>query len=69
MFKRGWVKHPLGLSRKVFPTKQVVNKTTNVVYASAQEAAKDTGVSVDAIYKCCSGKSKTAGKFQWEYCA
>lgn len=36
-------------------------------YASAKFASEITGISVQGIRRCCSGYSKTAGKYLWQH--
>ena len=66
-FKLRQIKHPLGLSRKVYSYKKVINTNTNALYKSIYEASEQSGISVDAIRNCCLKKSKTAGGIHWEY--
>ena len=40
---------------------------TDIVFNSLKEAAAHTGVGSTAIHQCLSGRSKTAGKYHWEY--
>lgn len=40
---------------------------TRVIYESMQEASRITNVPAPNIHKCCTGKRKTAGGFQWKY--
>ena len=40
---------------------------TGIVYPSASEAARQTGIDKSSISKCCRGKLKTAGGFHWEF--
>lgn len=51
------------------PPKAVVCITTGKVYASINDAARDTGVDKGPISKCCRGISHyhTAGGFLWAY--
>lgn len=37
------------------------------IFKSAMEAAKMTGIPYNTIYCCCTGRSKSAGNFQWRY--
>ena len=41
--------------------------TTVAIYVSGREAARQTGVQQTNIVKCCLGKAKTAGGYQWKY--
>ena len=41
--------------------------TTVAIYPSGREAARKTGVQQSNIVKCCLGKVKTAGGYQWRY--
>ncbi len=36
-------------------------------YTGLTEASKESGVSISNIYKCCNGRTKTAGPFKWAY--
>lgn len=47
--------------------KQVVCKTTGIVYASMTEASKDTGCDLSHITKCCKGKLKTTKNLEFAY--
>lgn len=40
---------------------------TSIVYESAAEAHRQTGVAANNISACCRGKRKTAGGSAWEY--
>ena len=40
---------------------------TNIIYPSANEAARQTGLKQSSISNCCNGKAKTTGGFHWEY--
>lgn len=40
---------------------------TVAIYVSGREAARRTGVQQANIVKCCLGKAKTAGGYQWRY--
>lgn len=42
---------------------------TGVVYDSAMDAERRTGISNSQINQCCKGKRKTAHKMRWEYAA
>lgn len=48
-------------------SKAVININTGTVYKSKGEAARDTGICVDSIMKCCKGKRRKAGGFYWAY--
>lgn len=39
---------------------------TGKIYSSAYAAQRETGIRQPTIWKCCHGKSKTAGGFHWE---
>ena len=45
----------------------VICITTNIIYKSAKEAQKITGISRGCICNCCKHKQKTAGGLKWEY--
>lgn len=45
----------------------VVCVETKVVYRTAHEANRLTGVNFSSICKCCKGITKTAGGFRWKY--
>ena len=47
--------------------KAVVCVETKVVYRTAHEANRLTGINFSSICKCCKGTTKTAGGFRWEY--
>lgn len=40
---------------------------TDIIYESLSEAARQTGICLSSISKCCNGKRKTAGGFHWEF--
>lgn len=42
---------------------------TDAVYDFASQAARETGISVSNILRCCHGSRKTAGGLHWEFCA
>lgn len=48
-------------------SKQILCVDTNIVYQSAMEAERQTGINHSSIIKCCKGKLKTAGKLHWQY--
>ena len=37
------------------------------IYPSIAAAAQETGINYACIYRACSGKQKTAGKYKWKY--
>ena len=39
----------------------------NIIYASIQKAAEDTGVVITAISNCLNGRSKTCAGYTWSY--
>lgn len=49
-------------------SKRVMNLDTGVVYESAIQASKVTGISHSCITRVCRGDGKTAGGFKWKYC-
>jgi group I intron endonuclease len=40
---------------------------TNIIYDSAKEAERQTGISSTSIGRVCNGKRKTAGNFTWKW--
>jgi hypothetical protein len=40
---------------------------TDVIYSSAYDASRKTGIQQSGICQCCRGKRKTAGKLHWRY--
>lgn len=54
----------LWFKRKATP---VVCLTTGVVYSSANEAERKTGIWGKSILNCCDGKTKQASGKQWAY--
>ena len=40
---------------------------TNIIYPSAREAERQTGINNGSIGKCCLGKRMTAGGYHWEF--
>lgn len=65
--KRTWLgkvgkKHPC--SKKVL---QIKNNIIIATFYGTQEASRQTGIRQDDICRCCNGKYKTAGGFQWKY--
>ena len=48
-------------------SRRIINLDTNVIYESANEASRQTGISQGSISACCNGKTKTAGKQRWKY--
>jgi len=49
--------------------KPVVCIETDMIYESACEASRKTGVFSDSINKCCNGKQHTAGGYHWKFAA
>lgn len=47
--------------------KKVICMETQKIYDSITDASKDTNISISNISTCCSGKTKTSGKFHWRY--
>lgn len=47
--------------------KPVICVETGVVYRSACEAERQTGIGCSNINKCCAGKQHTAGNYHWRY--
>ena len=47
--------------------KKVANLDTKQEYASAVDAEKALGINASAIRNCCTGKTKTAGGYRWQY--
>lgn len=47
--------------------KQVLCLSTNIVFISVSEAAKQTGVDASSIVKACKKKLKKAGNMEWSY--
>lgn len=45
----------------------VINIDTNKVYGAAILASSDSGIDNSWILKCCKGKAKTAGGYNWKY--
>ena len=57
-----------GVSRRVSNrSKAVICIEQSIIYESASNASKKTGISAPAIRRCCSGKGKTAGGYHWNY--
>lgn len=48
-------------------SRQTINLDTGNIYQSAQEAARQTGISQQNISKCCTGQRKTSGGYRWAY--
>lgn len=46
---------------------QIKNNTIVAKFYGLHEACRKTGVCFQNIYKCCNGKRKTAGGYQWRY--
>ena len=40
---------------------------TGIIYTSAKEAERQTGIRNTSISNCCNGRCKTAGKYRWEW--
>ena len=40
---------------------------TGIIYSSAHEASRQTGINQGHISLCCNGKRQTAGGFHWEF--
>ncbi len=51
--------------RKV--SQSTLNGELKIVFFSQMDAARKTGISRANIQKCCSGKRKTAGGYNWSY--
>lgn len=49
--------------------KAVLCLETGIIYPSACEAYRQTGVFSDSINKCCNGKQNTAGHYHWKFVA
>lgn len=47
--------------------KPVKCNKTEIIYESAREAERQTGISRTSIGRCCRGKQKTAGGSTWEF--
>ena len=47
--------------------KLIICVETKRIYKAMTIAAEDTNIDVTGIRKCCSGKAKTAGGYQWKY--
>lgn len=57
-----------GYSEVLNPNKKhVICIETQKVYESSRKAFEDTGVDSSYIYRCCAGKTKTAGDLHWQY--
>ena len=48
-------------------SKKVINITTGIIYDSANQAYKQTGINNSTIAKCCKGEFLTAGKQKWMF--
>lgn len=46
---------------------QIKNNTIIAAFYGGKEAQRNTGVPQSNIWKCCKGKRKTAGGYQWKY--
>ena len=53
--------------REAAHKKQVLCVETGIVYQSVRDAQRQTGADRSVIIKCCTGRSKTAGGYHWEY--
>ena len=49
------------------PVLQIKNNIIVAKFYGLHEARRKTGICYQNIYKCCKGKRKTAGGFQWKY--
>lgn len=49
------------------PIKKVQCIETQIIYNSASEAMRQTGINGGNIGRCCQGKRKTAGGLHWQY--
>lgn len=47
--------------------RKVKNLDTGETYVSLKQASLDTGINQFSISNCCRGKTRTAGKYHWEY--
>ena len=54
-------------NRKNKAGKQVLCIETGVIYPTAAEASRQTGIHRDSISRACRNKQKTAGGFHWQY--
>ena len=54
-------------NRKNKAGKQVLCIETGVIYPTAAEASRQTGIHQDSISRTCKNKQKTAGGFHWQY--
>lgn len=54
-------------SCKNINSKKVVCETTGIVYDSATDASRKTGVSRSGITACCRGETPSCRKFVWKY--
>ena len=54
-------------SKGGIPKKAVKCIKTSIVYESATDAEKQTGIARSSISACCNGKRKTAGGSTWEF--
>ena len=53
------------IARKL--ARKVIDLDTNIVYESANQASRETGIPQGSISCCCNEKTKTAGKHHWKY--
>lgn len=60
-------KEKIKSSCKNINSKKVVCVTTGIVYPSASEAARQTGLSRSGITACCRGEKPSCKKLVWEY--
>lgn len=62
------MKRSIETQRKSSPlNKKVLCIETSIVYFSAQEAKRQTGVDNASISRVCNGKQNVAGGFHWKY--
>jgi group I intron endonuclease len=47
--------------------KKVINITSNIIYESIGDAAKDNNLARQNIAKCCQGKRLSCGGYEWAY--
>ena len=56
-----------GIATKKKMSKPVKCVETGMIYTSACEAERQTGIRNSSINNCCNGRYKTAGGFHWEF--
>lgn len=56
------------VEKRSVPVRQELNGEIINIFPSAAEASRQTGISQGNISRCCRGKSKTAGGFNWSIC-